>query len=80
MPRNTLSVISVASHSCYGMIGITSDSCFSVLRVCQQFCHFRSALVICVSIHKFFFFFLISALLKLLYVVGQGMNLKSNLL
>lgn len=57
MPRNTLSVISVASHSCYGMIGITSDSCFSVLRVCQQFCHFRSALVRCVSIHKFFFFF-----------------------
>lgn len=56
MPRNTLSVISVASHSCYGMIGITSDSCFSVLRVCQQFCHFRSALVRCVSIHKFFFF------------------------
>lgn len=77
MPRNTLSVISVASHSCCGMIGITSDSCFSVLRVCQQFCHFRSALVRCVSIHTFF---LISALLKLLYVVGQGMNLKSNLL
>lgn len=55
MPSNTL--ILVASHSCYRMIGITSDSCFSVLRGCQQLCYFRSALLICVSIHNLLFFF-----------------------